>query len=227
MLSLGTPNQARGNACAREPLDEVVLVDVLDRPIGRAGKEEAHRFGLLHRAFSVIVYDGAGRMLLQQRALSKYHSGGLWSNTCCSHPRPGEDTEAAAHRRLVEEMGFDCALERVHGFVYRVEVDNGLVEHEYDHVFIGRCDASPRHDPDEVHAWRWIEPRELGRETAVQPQRFSYWFKRCLQEMPALVRTIDQRSSPGFGETARETQIMISLRCSSSSSSASRGGSQP
>jgi isopentenyl-diphosphate delta-isomerase len=178
----------RAARCARDPLDEVVLVDRLDRPIGSARKEAAHRSGLLHRAFSIIVYDRGGRMLLQQRALSKYHSGGLWSNTCCSHPRPGEGTEAAAHRRLVEEMGFDCPLERVHGFVYRVEVDNGLVEHEYDHVFIGRCDASPRHDPGEVHAWRWIEPRELGRETALQPQRFSYWFKRCLQEMPALTR---------------------------------------
>jgi isopentenyl-diphosphate delta-isomerase len=167
------------------PHDEVILVNTFDRAIGVANKGAAHQLGLLHRAFSVVIYDFAGRMLLQQRAYSKYHSGGLWSNTCCSHPRPGEDTEAAAHRRLVEEMGFDCRLMRVHSFVYRVEVSNGLLEHEYDHVFVGRCNASPRHNPDEVQAWRWIEPGELKREAALQPERFTYWFRRCLEELPA------------------------------------------
>lgn len=176
-----------GRGCGGQRVDEVILVDTLDRAVGVAEKGAAHRAGLLHRAFSIIVYDRAGRMLLQQRAHSKYHCGGLWSNTCCSHPRPGEDTEAAAHRRLLEEMGFDCPLERVHDFVYRVDVNNGLVEHEYDHVFIGRCDASPRHDPDEVHAWRWIEPVELERETSLRPEHFTYWFRRCLEEMPAPV----------------------------------------
>lgn len=180
-------NPKASSRCAEPPVNEVILVDAHDRAVGVAEKSAAHRDGLLHRAFSVIVYDRAGRMLLQQRALSKYHSGGLWSNTCCSHPRPGELTEAAAHRRLVEEMGFDCELERVHEFVYHVEVDNGLMEHEYDHVFVGRCDAAPRHDPEEVNAWRWIEPRELGREAALRPERFTYWFKRCLQELPGLV----------------------------------------
>lgn len=122
---------------------EVILVDRDDRPVGTAGKLEAHASGQLHRAFSVIVYSSDGRMLLQQRA-RQVPLVGLWSNTCCSHPRRGEDTEAAAHRRLVEEMGFDCRLERVYAFVYRAEFDNGLIEHEYDHVFIGRHDAVPR-----------------------------------------------------------------------------------
>lgn len=163
-------------------MDEVILVDAADRVVGRAEKLAAHAAGLLHRAFSVFVFDSAGRMLLQQRARAKYHSGGLWSNACCSHPRPGEDTEAAAHRRLAEEMGFDCALERVHGFVYRAEVGNGLVEHEYDHVYVGRCDALPRCDPREVDAWRWIEPRSLARAVARRPELFTYWFRRCLAE---------------------------------------------
>lgn len=169
-------------------MDEVILVDTDDRPLGAASKTAAHASGQLHRAFSVIVYNSDGRILLQQRARSKYHSGGLWSNTCCSHPRPGEDTEAAAHRRLVEEMGFDCRLDPVHAFVYRAEFDNGLVEHEYDHVFIGRSDTEPRHDPDEVDAWRWIHPAELAREAANRPDRFTAWFLKCLAEMPALLR---------------------------------------
>lgn len=168
--------------------DEVILVDFNDRPLGAAAKLAAHVSGQLHRAFSVIVYDSVGRMLIQQRARSKYHSGGLWSNTCCSHPRPGEATEAAAHRRLVEEMGFDCHLERVHAFVYRVEFDNGLIEHEYDHVFIGCCDAVPRHDVEEVETWRWIHPAELEREVSREPDRFTPWFLRCLAEMPAVLR---------------------------------------
>lgn len=169
-------------------MDEVILVDTDDRPLGAASKTAVHASGQLHRAFSVIVYDNAGRMLQQQRARSKYHSGGLWSNTCCSHPRPGEDTEAAAHRRLVEKMGFDCHLERVHAFVYRADFDNGLTEHEYDHVFIGRCEAEPQHDPAEVDAWRWIDPLELQREAARAPGHFTAWFLRCLAEIPALMR---------------------------------------
>lgn len=173
-------------------MDEVILVDAADNAVGAAEKYAAHAAGLLHRAFSVIVLDSAGRMLLQQRARHKYHSGGLWSNTCCSHPRPGEGTEVAAHRRLVEEMGFDCALERVHGFVYRAEVGNDLIEHEYDHVFVGRCDALPRCDPLEVEAWRWIEPHSLMRLVARRPDLFTYWFRRCLAERPQLL-------APGTG----------------------------
>lgn len=183
-------------------MDEVILVDFDDRPVGTAAKLAAHVSGELHRAFSVIVYDSTGRMLLQQRARSKYHSGGLWSNTCCSHPRPGEATEAAAHRRLVEEMGFDCHLERVHTFIYRAEFDNGLIEHEYDHVFIGRCDTEPRHDPNEVEAWRWIDPSTLEHEAANRPDRFTPWFLRCLVEIPA-------RRCPADGMSATEPVYLL------------------
>ena len=118
--------------------EQVILVDQQDREIGVAEKLEAHRKGKLHRAFSVFLFNAKDEMLLQQRAAEKYHSGGLWTNTCCSHPRPGEPTEAAARRRLREEMGISCNLNKAFDFIYRAEFDNGLIEHELDHVFIGR-----------------------------------------------------------------------------------------
>ena len=118
--------------------DHLICVDIFDRPVGVATKEEAHRKGMLHRAFSVFIVDSReGRMLLQKRALGKYHSGGLWANACCSHPRQGEETTAAAHRRLVEEVGIDCTLTPLYSFVYREVFPDGLVEYEYDHVFLG------------------------------------------------------------------------------------------
>ena len=121
----------------------LVAVDAHDRPTGTVHKIRAHREGILHRAFSIFVFDDADRLLLQRRALRKYHSGGLWSNTCCSHPRPGEQVLDAAHRRLREEMGFDCALDTAFSFVYRAELEGGLVEHEYDHVLLGRLAGDP------------------------------------------------------------------------------------
>jgi len=119
----------------------LVRVDEHDQEIGVVEKMSAHREGVLHRAFSVFVFDRSGRLLLQRRALDKYHSGGLWSNTCCSHPGPGERPIDAAHRRLEEEMGFDCPLTGGYAFTYRVDVGNGLVEHEFDHVFVGQCQS--------------------------------------------------------------------------------------
>lgn len=116
---------------------QVILVNELDQETGLMEKMEAHEKGLLHRAFSVFIMNDQGDMLLQQRALDKYHSGGLWTNACCSHPLPGEAVEAAAHRRLSEEMGFDCPLRELFQFTYRTEFDNGLIEHEYDHVWTG------------------------------------------------------------------------------------------
>lgn len=163
--------------------DRVVLVDARDTPTGEAPKLEAHRRGLLHRAFSVFLYDAAGRMLLQQRAHGKYHSGGLWTNTCCSHPRPGEDTPAAAARRLREEMGVDCRLAPAFQFVYHAPFDNGLVEHEYDHVFVGRFDGEPRPDPAEVADWRWAGVDELREELAAAPERFSAWFRIAFEKL--------------------------------------------
>lgn len=164
-------------------MERVILVDEQDNEIGVEEKIAAHVGGKLHRAFSIFVFDSGGRLLLQKRAAQKYHSGGLWSNTCCGHPRPGEGTEAAAHRRLREEMGFDCDLTEVHDFVYRAEFANELIEHEYDHVFAGKADLPPQHDPSEVDAWRWVEPDWLKRDLRQHPECYTFWFRHCLDEV--------------------------------------------
>ncbi len=163
--------------------ERVILVDAKDTPIGTADKLEAHRSGGLHRAFSAFVFNDRGELLLQRRAEGKYHSGGLWSNTCCSHPRPGEETEPAARRRLMEEMGFSCPLETVTAMVYRAQVGGGLVEHEYDHLLVGRWNGRPSPDPEEVEDWRWADMDELRDEVARHPRRFTYWFRVALLEL--------------------------------------------
>lgn len=160
--------------------DSVVLVDTADRPLGTAAKLDAHREPVLHRAFSVFVFDPQGSLLLQQRARGKYHSGGLWTNTCCGHPRPGEDTAAAAERRLREEMGIACALRHAGWFVYRADVGAGLVEHELDHVFVGFSEREPHPDPAEVAGWRRVAAADLRRELDDRPGRFTVWFPRAL-----------------------------------------------
>jgi isopentenyl-diphosphate delta-isomerase len=137
----------------------------------------AHREGRLHRACSVFVFDTAGSLLLQQRAPEKYHSAGLWSNTCCTHPAPGESPEEAAHRRLDEEMGFDCQLRWAFGFVYRVPLDHELTEHEYDHVFVGHARSEPQPDAREVSAWRWADATTIQREMREHPETYTEWFK--------------------------------------------------
>jgi isopentenyl-diphosphate delta-isomerase len=157
-----------------EPI-QVVLVDADDREVGLAEKWEAHRTGVLHRAFSVFVFDDAGRVLLQRRARGKYHSGGLWTNTCCGHPLPGESVTDGARRRLREEMGIDVALSPAARFTYRAELEGGMVEHEIDHVLTGAWSGSPLPDPAEVEAWRWIAPAELEREMGDDPARFTAW----------------------------------------------------
>jgi isopentenyl-diphosphate delta-isomerase len=161
--------------------DAVVLVDAADRVVGAAAKLDAHRSGVLHRAFSVFVFDSQGSLLLQQRARGKYHSGGLWTNTCCGHPRPGEATAAAAARRLREEMGIACAVREAGRFVYRAEVGGGLVEHELDHVLVGRSDREPHPAPAEVAGWRRVAPRDLRIELDRMPARFTAWFPRALE----------------------------------------------
>jgi isopentenyl-diphosphate delta-isomerase len=157
--------------------EQVILVDEGDRELGASEKMRAHRDGALHRAFSIFVFDAQGRLLLQKRAREKYHSGGLWSNTCCGHPRPGEPTPEAARRRLREEMNFECELTEVFSFIYRAELDNKLVEHEYDHVLVGRFDGEPSPAAAEVEDWRWVGVAELARDLRANPEGYSYWLR--------------------------------------------------
>jgi isopentenyl-diphosphate Delta-isomerase len=165
--------------------EQVVLVDERDRELGALDKARAHAEGRLHRALSVFVFDSEGALLLQRRARGKYHSGGLWTNTCCGHPRPGEATSDAARRRLREEMGVDCALRPVRSFVYRTAVGGGLLEHELDHLFVGRSDAVPRPDPAEVMAWRRAAVPALWRELTRRPGDFTAWLGLALRELAA------------------------------------------
>lgn len=157
--------------------EKVILVNEQDEKLGLMEKMEAHEKGLLHRAFSVFVLNNKGEIMLQQRALHKYHSGGLWTNTCCSHPRDGESNEDAAHRRLVEEMGFDCPLEKVLDFIYYAELDQGLAEHEFDHVFVGRCETVPNINAEEVAAWKWMAVEDLSLDMEENPHLYTEWFK--------------------------------------------------
>jgi isopentenyl-diphosphate delta-isomerase len=162
--------------------EQVILVDAQDNEIGVMEKQEAHVKGSLHRAFSVFVYNAAGELLLQRRAYHKYHSGGLWTNTCCSHPRPGEANIAAAKRRLREEMGFECTLMKAFSFLYQQEVGE-LTEHELDHVFIGSFDGTPVVNPEEVAEWRYVSMAALEKEMAARPEDFTIWFRLCLDRV--------------------------------------------
>ena len=164
-------------------MEYVVLVDEKDKEIGTLEKLQAHMVGKLHRAISVFLFNSKGEFLLQRRALSKYHSAGLWTNTCCSHPRPGEDTADAAKRRLKEEMGMTCELNEVHSFIYRAEFENGLMEHEFDHVFTGVSDLKPIPDSAEVGEWKYISKEELFRDLSVHPEDYTAWFRICMREI--------------------------------------------
>ena len=156
---------------------EVILVNEMDEPTGTMEKMEAHRRGVLHRAFSVFIFDTRGKMLLQQRASQKYHGGLLWTNACCSHPYPGEPVEAAAERRLQEELGFTAPVQRLFAFTYRAPVENGLIEYEYDHVFAGEFEGVPQPDKEEVAEYRYVTMTELKRELQEHPEQFTSWFK--------------------------------------------------
>jgi len=161
----------------------VILVDENDNEIGSMEKIEAHEKAELHRAFSIFIFNDMGQMMLQQRALSKYHSPGLWTNTCCSHPRPGETLEAATRRRIVEEMGFSCTMEEILSFIYKAPFDHGLTEHELDHVFIGRYNDDPEINPDEVEDWKWVDVDELLLDVQENPDLYTVWFRIALGEM--------------------------------------------
>ncbi len=158
-------------------MEQVILVDEQDNETGLMEKMEAHEKALLHRAFSVFIFNSKGEMLLQQRALSKYHSGGLWTNSCCSHPRPGEEVSAAAYRRLNEEMGFITSLQKVFDFVYKASFTNGLTEHEFDHVFVGAYDGVIVPDAAEVENYAYHSLERLEELMELFPQDFTEWFK--------------------------------------------------
>ena len=158
-------------------MDKVVLVDTEDNSLGTMEKMEAHEKGLLHRAFSVFVFNDAGELLLQRRALSKYHSGGLWTNTCCSHPRIDETPIIAGKRRLIEEMGFTAELEDTFSFIYEAKLDNDLTEHELDHVLIGHYNDAPVPNKLEVDSWRYSPMSEIELDMEKHPENYTIWFK--------------------------------------------------
>lgn len=158
----------------------VILVDGDDNVVGAGDKLATHRAGTLHRAFSVIIWDNAGRLLLQKRNARKYHSGGLWTNACCGHPRPDEDVAAAASRRLEEEMGFTCPLEALGTMQYRAELDDGMIEHELVHVFRGIHDGAVAPDTEEVETYRWSSLEDVRTDIDATPERFTAWFRKYL-----------------------------------------------
>ncbi len=161
----------------------VILVDQNDNEVGTGEKMRIHEEGRLHRAFSIFVFNSKGETLLQKRAKSKYHSGGLWSNTCCSHPRPGEDTEQAAHRRLKEEMGFDCDLKKIFAFVYKANLDHNLMEYEFDHVFVGNYDGKVEVNPMEAEDYKWVNVKALKENVEKHPEKYTVWFKIAFNEV--------------------------------------------
>ncbi|HLV40448.1 isopentenyl-diphosphate Delta-isomerase [Xanthomarina sp.] len=157
--------------------EKVILVNEKDEPIGLMPKLEAHEKALLHRAFSVFVFNDKNELMLQQRASHKYHSPDLWANTCCSHQRDGESNIEAGKRRLQEEMGFVTSLEESISFIYKAPFDNGLTEHEFDHVMIGHYNDAPKINPDEVSNWKWMPLEDVRTDIKNQPEIYTEWFK--------------------------------------------------
>ena len=165
---------------------QVVLVDKNNRKIGIEEKIKAHKEGKLHRAFSIFIFNSKGQLLIQQRAKTKYHSGGLWSNTVCSHPKPNETYQKAVHRRLKEEMGFDCKLKKLFCFIYNAGFQNGLIENEYDCVFIGKFDETPKPNHKEIIDYKWISIKELKKDIISHPSKYSVWLKIVLNKIKSL-----------------------------------------
>lgn len=161
--------------------EHVILVDQNDQMVGTMEKMRAHQEGLLHRAFSIFVFNSQGELLIQKRAPIKYHTGSLWSNTCCSHPKPNESVEETLQYKLHQEMGFQCELERAFSITYRAELGNGLVENELDHVYIGSFNGDPQPNHEEVCDWKYIALQDLKKEMEQHPNAFTPWFKLLLQ----------------------------------------------
>ena len=164
-------------------MEEVILVNEQDQQIGIMEKMAAHIVPRLHRAFSIFIFNSKGELLLQQRALTKYHSPGLWTNTCCSHPRQGETLEDATARRLMEEMGISCEMHEVFTFIYKAPVGLGLIEHEFDHVFFGESDDTPVINTDEVASWKYMSLDDIAKDLKAHPELYTEWFKISFDEV--------------------------------------------
>ncbi len=186
---------------ARDLSEHVVLVDENDAVLETVGKIPAHQSGRLHRAFSVFLVDGAGRVLLQQRALEKYHSGGLWANSCCGHPRPGEDVVPAAERRVFEELGMQCRLSTGFTSRYRAELDHNMTENEFVHVLFGTCGSAPNLNPVEVQTIRWVDAYDLKALVNSAPHRYTAWMHHYVRQHHEQIighaRTHSQREAIG------------------------------
>lgn len=161
---------------------ELILVDEENSITGYGKKLEVHQKGLLHRAFSIFVVNKKGELMLQKRAIEKYHSGGLWANTCCSHPLKGEERETVIHKKLVQEMGFDCELKSLFKFIYRAELDNDMIEYELDQVYIGFYEEDPKPNPEEVCEWKWMDIELLKNDLMKSPNIYVYWLKAAFDE---------------------------------------------
>ena len=174
--------------------ENVILVNEQDEAIGLMPKMEAHEKAVLHRAFSVFVFNAKGELMLQQRALHKYHSPGLWTNTCCSHQREGETNLAAGARRLQEEMGFVVPLKELFSFIYKAPFDNGLTEHELDHVMVGYSEVTPIINEDEVAAWKWMAMDDIATEMKVLPEQYTEWFKIIFDRVYIYLKKSNEKS---------------------------------
>ncbi len=180
--------------------NKVILVDKNDNPLGEMEKLDAHIQGKLHRAFSVFIFNDKGELLLQQRASHKYHGGGLWTNTCCSHPQPEDkDTKSSAVQRLHDEMGLLCDLEWIYSFIYNEAVENNLIEHELDHVFIGYINATPTINTDEVQDFKWMGITEILSDIKDNPTHYTVWFKQAFPELISKNRNKWIMSCPKIG----------------------------
>jgi isopentenyl-diphosphate Delta-isomerase len=175
--------------------ENVILVNENDEQIGLMPKMEAHEKALLHRAFSVFVFNNKSELMLQQRALDKYHSPGLWTNTCCSHQREGETNIQAGKRRLQEEMGFVVDLQESISFIYKAPFDNGLTEHEFDHILIGKYDKKPKINPDEVADWKWMPIEDIKNDMVSHPEIYTEWFKIIFEKFYQHINILDNESN--------------------------------
>ena len=175
--------------------ENVILVNEFDEQIGLMPKMEAHEKALLHRAFSVFVFNSKNELMLQQRALDKYHSPGLWTNTCCSHQREGETNILAGKRRLQEEMGFVVDLQESISFIYKAPFDNGLTEHEFDHILIGKYDKKPNINPDEVADWKWMPIEDVKNDMVLHPEIYTEWFKIIFEKFYQHINILDNESN--------------------------------